>query len=151
MNMSKIGKFEWLVLYAITGIIDLIQVVISLTGIGIAVNEIADPIIGIILLGYFEIRGVSLITKPARLISLLGILGLETFTGGIAPAWIVDIWYIHSSVKREDQAKEESMVNLFQNNIRNPVYQNGTRPPRIDTPKNKPLNVDGVRPPKLKT
>jgi hypothetical protein len=147
---SKISKGEWFLIYAIAGIIDIIQFVISFTGVGIAVNEVADPIIGITLLGYFQIRGVSMIKHPSRLLSLLGVAGLEAITGGIAPAWVVDVWYINRTVKAEEAgADSNSEVSaLLQNNIRKPLYENGIRNPQSSTPAIPPkLNINGIRPP----
>ncbi len=151
--MSKISKGEWLFLYIIAGIIDLIQIVISLTGIGIAISAAADPIIGIILVGYFQIRGVSMIKHPSRLISLLGVAGLEFVTGSIAPAWIIDIWYINRTVKAEEAQSKAQFVDaeIYQNNVRRPLYnEDGVRLPQSNagSTKNTSLNINGVRPPK---
>ncbi len=147
---SKISKGEWFLIYAIAGIVDLIQLIISFTGVGIAINEVADPIIGITLLGYFQIRGVSMIKHPSRLLSLLGVAGLEAITGGIAPAWIVDVWYINRTVKAEEVGadSDNEVSTLLQNNIRKPLYENGIRKPQPNTP-NTPqkLNINGIRPP----
>lgn len=150
--MSKIGKVEWILLYAIAGLIDAIQIIITFTGVGIAVSELADPIIGIVLVLYFQIRGVSMIKHPSRLISLLGIEGLETFTGGIATAWFFEIWYIHKTVRKETAEYKESEAQqlLLQNNIRRPLYDaNGVRQPRNEKIESitKSLNIDGIRPP----
>jgi len=157
---SKIGKGGWILLYAVTGVIDLAQFLIgffgawlSLFAVGlfiIAVNEAADPFIGGALVVYFQLRGVSLIRHPSRLFSLIGVAGLEEVTGGIAPAWIVDIWYIHSTVKKEEaelaaQQKQEAML---QSSANQPLYQDGARMPRAQTTEpTGPAYVDGIRAP----
>jgi hypothetical protein len=150
--MSKIGKVEWLILYIITGLVDLIQIIIDLTGIGIAISEVGDKFFGVLLVCYFQIRGVSLFKYPSRIISLLGIAGLETITGGIAPAWIADIWYIHRSVKHEEKIfkaqQEETEQYAIATNL--PLNQNGVRnpqPPVINSP-DKPMNRSGIRQPR---
>ncbi len=147
---SKISKGEWAFIFVIAALIDVVQFVIGFLGVGIAINEVADPIIGITLLGYFQIRGVSIIKHPSRLISLLGVAGLEAITGGIAPAWVVDVWYINRTVKAEEAgADSNSEVSaLLQNNMRKPLYQNGIRKPQSSTPAIPPkLNINGIRPP----
>jgi hypothetical protein len=149
-SKSKVTKFEWLALYVITGIIDLAQIAVSLTGIGIAFSEAAEPVIGIFLIGYFQLRGVSMIKHPSRLISLLGVAGFEVFTGGIAPAWIVDVWIIHKTVRNEEAGiqTEETTNELLMNEIRKPLYKNGIRLPQTNNTALPPvLNVDGIRPP----
>ncbi len=149
-SKSKIGKFEWLALYVITGIIDLAQIAVSLTGIGIAFSVAAEPVIGIFLIGYFQMRGVSMIKHPSRLISLLGVAGFEVFTGGNAPAWIADVWIIHKTVRNEEAGvqAEESTNELLMNEIRKPLYKNGIRLPQTNNNALPPvLNVDGIRPP----
>jgi hypothetical protein len=164
---SKISKGEWLGLYLITGIIDIIQIIIDFfPPIGESINEAADIVIGILLLAYFQLRGVSMFNKISRVASLLGVGVLEEMTGGLAPAWILDVWYIHRTVKQEEvesqaQAKQEEML---QSNMRQPLNVNGIRAPRSIQATNteqaddetaesirsvdlKPLNMNGIRRP----
>ena len=157
---SKIGKGEWLLLYAVTGIIDLAQFLIGFFGawlsafafglILIAINDAADPFIGGALVVYFQLRGVSLIKHPSRLFSLIGVAVLEEGTGGIAPAWIVDIWYIHRTVKKEEaeSAAQQEQEATLQSSVNQPLYQNGMRLPESQIPEpSGPAVVDGVRAP----
>ena len=127
--MSKISKGEWILLYIISIIIDLIQFIIDFTGVGITVNMILDPIIGALLILYFKIRGVSLTKRISRLVSILGVTSLGIITGGIASFWIVDIWYIHRDVRKEEkiQKDQEALNNNLQN--RNPAIVDGRREP----------------------
>jgi hypothetical protein len=114
--MSKIGKAEWILLYIVTIIIDLIQYIIDLTiyptgvgtGIGVAINMVLDPIIGALLVFYFKIRGISLTKRIGRLVSILGVTGLGTLTGGILSFWILDIWYIHRDVRKEEAEQKNN-------------------------------------------
>lgn len=150
--MSKIGKAEWIILYIISGFVDIVQIIISFTGIGIVVSEIGDKIFGVLLFTYFQIRGVSLIKHPTRLLSLLGVAGLETISGGIAPAWIVDIWYIHSTVKHEERAYRDQQKNnsQFIDLTNKPLNQNGFRNAESNKQEDgsTPLNQDGIRRPR---
>lgn len=146
------GKIEWVMLYIISGFVDIIQIIISFTGIGIVVSEIGDKIFGVLLFIYFQIRGVSLIKHPTRLLSLLGVAGLETVTGGIAPAWIVDIWYIHSTVRHEERIYNDQQNDNFRftNTENRPLNQNGVRNTESNNPENEevPLNQNGIRQPR---
>lgn len=134
---SRIGKGEWVALYAITGVIDIIQLAADLFlseffGIPEIVSEVGDPIVGVTLVAYFQLRGVSLINKPARIFSLLGVTGLEELTGGLAPAWIVDVWYIQRSVRQEEAelAAQKEQEELTENMADGPLVRNGARQPR---------------------
>ena len=140
-----------MLLYAMMGTIDVIQFAITPTGIGVVINEIADPIIGALLIGYFQLRGVSMITRIDRLLSLIGVAALEGITGGLAPAWIIDIWYIHRSVKKEtaEMEAQQAQAEFLQSNIRQPLYKDGVRAPRMqETSQTQPINMDGVRAPR---
>ncbi|MBU6426662.1 hypothetical protein KGQ27_00245 [Patescibacteria group bacterium] len=157
---SKIGKTEWWFLYGITGIIDIIQYVIDFTGIGEVINMIFDPACGALIGVYFQLRGVSMIKRPGRLISLVGVAGIGELTGGIASFWIVDIWYIQRSVKQEDaelQAQKEQ-EEMLSNTVQQPLYKDGVRQPQMVTQtantydpsayrnaNTKPLVNDGIR------
>lgn len=152
---SRIGKGEWIALYAVTGTIDLIQFVIDFTGIGEGINEAIDPFIGAVLAGYFQLRGVSMIQRISRLMSLLGVVGLEEVTFGVAPAWIVDVWYIHKTV-RQEKAEQEQGEAATLNMVNQPLNQGGRRGPAAENEGVGParnqdlhpsLNVDGVRQP----
>lgn len=148
---SRIGKSGWLSLYVIAGVIDIVQFLIDFTGVGEVVNEIADPIIGVIAAGYFQWRGVSMISHIGRLLSLLGVTALEELTAGAAPGWIVDVWYIHRDVKKE-QAEEQAMKEqqeFLQSNTQQPYNDGGVRSPRTQRNEEapQPAYVDGIRAP----
>jgi hypothetical protein len=109
---SRIGKAEWAGIFAVMGIIDLVQFFgdLFLTeafAAPEAINEVADPFIGAVLGGYFQFRGVDIMHQPKRLLSLVGVTGLEELTGAAAPAWIFDVWYIYRSVRSEEAALQE--------------------------------------------
>ncbi len=155
---SKIKKNEWLILLALTGTIDLVQFFADLFlteffGAPEIVSEIADPFIGIGLVTYLQLRGVEMIRNPKRLLSLLGVTGLEELTGGLAPAWVLDIWYIRNSVQQEEaaiKAQKEQEMNL--SDIRQPLYSNGRRAPRAEIEERtktaqRPVNNMGSRRP----
>ena len=150
--MSKIGKVEWICVYVIAGIIDIIQWVLVPTGSDVVLN----PIIGGVALGYFQLRGVHLINQPKRIVSLLGSTLLEEFTDSIAPAWIFDVWYIHRTVKQEEaafKAAQEQEALLQHAAAQTFYYNDGRREPRYSvagtgntqTASSGPSNVDGIR------
>lgn len=137
--------------FAVTGTIDVVQWAIDFTGVGNAVNEVIDTPIGIIFAIYVQLRGVSLFKRLSRLASLvLGDLA-EQFTDSVAPAWVIDAWYIHKTVKEEwaaqqaataeEEAEEDenAPVNRMVNGVmmRKPVRiqppnKNGRRSPNGD-------------------
>lgn len=157
---SRIGTGGWIVLYVTAGIIDLLQFLIGFFGvllseiaIGlvlIAINEYADPFIGAAIAIQFQLRGVSMFSNWKRMASLLCVTGIDELTGGMASLWILDIWYIHSDVRKEkamaDAQKREQ--ELLSSASRQALNRDGVRKPtpqlRQET---RPANIDGVRPP----
>ncbi len=154
--MSQIGSRSkgvgWYIMYAFTLFIDLLQIFLTPTGIGIVLNEYIEAAMPFIMVFVFQfLIKASIITKPARLASIAGALGLGAITGGIAPFWIVDVWYIHRSVKKEDAEyqSQNSEQERLSNNVRQALYQDGVRQPQRQQPQNEtPRNVDGIRAPR---
>ncbi|MDB5259669.1 MAG: hypothetical protein JWO73_877 [Candidatus Taylorbacteria bacterium] len=104
-------KKTWMVLFAVAGIIDAVEFLTDLLlteffAIPEAVWEIADRIFGILLIAFLEYKNVDVIKNFKRLASMIGVQGAEALTGGAAPAWIVDVWYIYKDVMREEAEAE---------------------------------------------
>ena len=132
---SKITKTGWKGLYIAFGIVDVVQIIIDFfPPEGETFNEIADPVIGGLLFAYFQTHGVSMLKYPSRLASLLGVAGLEELTGGIAPAWIIDIWYIKKTVMKEEAAEQEAVAQamMLVNENNQPVNSDGVRAPKTE-------------------
>ena len=141
----------WKLLYAIIGTIDGIQLIVGWTGIGTAVSEALEVITPFIIIGYCQfVLKVSIITKPKRLISLFAIAGADALTGGIAPFWVIDVWYIQYDVKKGDIEEKETakQVAMFANKINQPLNEDGIRLPQTEAVETAPINNDGVRMPK---
>jgi hypothetical protein len=148
---SKIGKGEWKMLYVGTGFLDLVQIILDFFAIGVAANPIIDFVFGFVLLGYFQIRGVNMLTKPSRVLSILGFEILDDITGGLAPAWIIDVWYIKRSVDQENANNQTAITQqqFLNSHKKQPLYSNGSRQP---TPTLRNANLgprysDGMRAP----
>jgi len=144
----------WLPLYIIAGAVDLFQVIIDLTGVGVAISEALDICMAFFILAYI-IFVVGLKFRDAfrwgRLMSILTSLGADAITAGAAPAWIIDVWYLHRSVRKDDV--QLNLPDEFEmlKPLANPLNENGRRNPMIqdtgfEKPK-RPLNINGVRPP----
>lgn len=163
---SKIGKKEWTIVYIVMGVLDFIQfVIIELVlvwffGIGIAINEFMDPVVGILFALYLFIRGVGVAKYWKNYASILGMEFLEEVTGGVTQLWVLDVWYIKGNIQKMENAekaqKEKEM--MLQNIANQPLNEDGTRLPetrtttgtsggngRIITYNAGPLNVNGVR------
>jgi hypothetical protein len=66
------------------------------------------------------------------------VAGVDELTGGMASFWIIDVWYIWKSVKREEaelQAAKEQ-TEFMQSNIRQPMNQMGPDGKAIRMPTN---------------
>lgn len=131
------GTTGWIMTAVVAIIIDVIQFLIGFFGawlsvfvIGafmVAANEAADPFIGFLAAGYFQLRGISMIKHWDRLLSLLCVSGVDELSGGVASFWIIDVWYIWKSAKKEEaelQAQKEQSE-FMQSNVRRPVNQIG--------------------------
>ena len=137
---SKIKKFEWKVLYTVTGVIDVFQIVIDLLfteflGGPEVLNEFIDAGVGVGLLVYFQLRGVSMFKKLGRISSMLGMEALTDITGGAASFWILEVWYIHKTVKQEDAqlAAQKQQEQMMQSTLNQPANVNGVRQPNTQT------------------
>jgi len=129
---SRITKGEWTIATTAAGIVDAAQWGVDLIPVfGEAANAIADPIIGILMVGYFWFRGVNLFQKPQRVLAI--ILGglAEELSLEVLPAWIFDVWYIRSSVMEEEaqMAALEEQEMLLANVPNPPLYRDGVRMP----------------------
>lgn len=143
---SRVKSVEWIILYAVAGIIDLVQIILDFFPPLAAVNAGSDFFIGATFFGYFMIRGVNMVSHWDRTASLLGVTVLDAITGGLAPFWILDIWYIRRSVKTEDTQDEEAESNqrLLRSSQR-PLYEGGIRRPVPPAVRSGPANQGGIR------
>jgi hypothetical protein len=143
-KQQKNKTIRWFILYAFTGIIDLVQIIIDFTGVGILVSEILEFVTGPILLGLFILFRIPIFTKPRRVASILGVFVGDAVTGGFAPFWILDVLYVHWDVKRESFGSDSVVGKM--SNISKPISlnHNGVRLPSRQPP---PLNSGGMRMP----
>lgn len=149
----KGSGWKWWTLYFITGTIDVIQLLIGWTGVGTIISEGIEIFMPFLLTGSLMLMKISLFQYPLRLVSILGVTGLDAVTGGIAPFWILDVWYLQHSVKKED-IESISVSNQTQISNNYPLIQDGTRrpgpPPLPESTRNqntRPLVNNGIRAP----
>jgi hypothetical protein len=149
MALKDPGSFEWKMVFIMTGLTDLAQWGIDFIPVyGEVVNEVSDPCLGVILGLYFQLRGISMVKRPSRLISLIGSDLAEQLSADVAPAWIIDAWYIHKTVADEWAMEQASLAETEEDQENQPLNrmvngQSMRQPPVIQ----KPLNQSGVRPP----
>lgn len=161
---SKIKKSEWIALAIFTGIIDLAQIAIDLfltefVAAPEVINEFVDVGMGVGLVMYFQVRGVSVLGHMGRFASMLGMEFLTDITGGAASLWILEVWYMYKTVRAEEaenQIAEEQERVLRVEAVRQPAYQEVdgemVRMPEQTRNQNAgPKNrLDGVRPPEMR-
>ncbi len=105
---SRISKKEWLVVLLVTAIVDFIQLVVIegvlvwFFGIGAGINEVLDPIVGIIFTVYLMWRRVPIFSHYKRLIAIFGVEAAEELSFGVAQAWVFAAWYIRGDVLAEE-------------------------------------------------
>ena len=144
------GKgFKWTLLYIFTGVVDLVQIIIDFTGIGIVVSEAIEAAMPFIIFVTLQIFfKISLISKPSRLLSIIGATGFGFITGGIAPFWILDIWYLQRSVKAEDAQYTAEQYSSNRAGNQHPLYQDGIGRPRQPVSENQIRYIDGIGKPR---
>jgi hypothetical protein len=146
MALKDPGSFEWKILYGVTGTTDVVQWAIDfIPGVGEAANEIIDPAFGICLALYFQLRGVSIIKDMRRLASLVGGYFAEAFTASVAPAWIIDVWYIHRTVKEEWAEEQASLAEIEGDQENQPLNRMVSGQVMRLPPVQKPLNFKEKR------
>jgi hypothetical protein len=134
---------RWVVLFAVTGIVDLAQILIDLTGIGIVVSEaieVAMPFVMGLILFAFKILNVQ--TGLSVAVALV----TDAVTGGFAPFWIADAWYIYRKVRKQEaeQAAAEAAQDEASQSGTGPLNRGGMRSP---AGQRAPLNAGGMRQP----
>ena len=142
---------QWAILFGITGMIDVMQIIISWTGIGIMVSEAMEAAMPFILLGLLALFRIPIFSNPARLISILGVTIGDSITGGIAPFWFLDVLYLYYSVKKEDSRilAQQAEEDASSDNVRHPLYKDGVCGPDAQATGtlSQPANRNGIRPP----
>ncbi len=143
--MSRIGKFEWAIIYIVAAAVDIVESIFPPA-------IVLDFFFGPILLIYFQwLRGVDMLGHPSRIVSLLAFWAGNSASWLIEPYWIFDIWIIHTSVRAEDTqfAQDQKQQELLKNQPVPPTYQDGSRqPPSIPSSSPQPRNTNGIRAPR---
>jgi hypothetical protein len=125
----KKSRTRWPVLFVVSGTVDIVQIVIDFTGVGVVVSEILEGVTPFLLLGLFKVYKINILTNPKRLGSMFVSLTGDAITGGFAPFWILDVYYIYRDVQKteaiEDAEQQQEM--LLKGGIRQPLYKDGTR------------------------
>jgi len=142
MSLKDPKSVEWKILYGVTGAIDVAQWLLDFTGIGDIASEFADPCIGIALGTYMQMRGVSMAAQPKRIVALIGGDLAEQLSVQVFPAWIMDVWYIHKTVREEGGNEQASLSENEEGQENQPANSGGVRRPQAAQ---KPLNQGGKR------
>ncbi len=161
----KKKTLRWIVLFLATGVVDFVQIILDLTGAGVVVSEVLEAITPFLIIALCFVFRIPIINKPRRLLSLLAVDLGDAITGGIAPFWVVDIWYIRKDVLREEAEGSAAAQEAEQlQPSSQPLNQDGSRQPQnlaeqslvsgatavMQGSRNaniKPLNIQGVRRP----
>lgn len=127
-------KTEWALLIGVVIFIDIVQILITLVGIGLFINRFSNIAIGILLPFYLSTRGVKML-DPKKMIAMFGAFAGEFFViGDFLPLWtlVTVLTYI---LHKGEQSPES-------------VLGRATKVVRVidrATSIKKPLNKDGVR------
>ena len=136
----RISKPEWIIIGLGAAATDVIQFLIGFFGVPlsalaigefmIAANEIADPFIGGAIAIYLQLRGVSMISIQADCCLYCASAELTSLPGA-SFLFGLDIWYIYTTVKKEDaQEKAQTDQLAFESQFsRQPLNTNERREP----------------------
>ncbi len=137
----------WVGVYAVVGVIDLIQWALDFTGVGEIINEAIDIPIGFGIAYFFSMKGIKM-TSPGRLLGIGAAFVAEELTFSVIPAWIIDVAFTHYTVISEDKKTKASIQQnasqsqngpLNQGKVRKPT--NGRTPPLNSNNKRSPIKV----------
>jgi hypothetical protein len=104
------SKQKWQLFFAIIIFIDFIQFLLTLTGVGIAVNVGIDIVVGILLPFTLQLSGVSM-ASPKMIASVFGVFGLEILPLiGALPLWTLDLIIIYFFWKAEQKSATLSKI-----------------------------------------
>ncbi|MDR3558174.1 MAG: hypothetical protein P4L61_01445 [Candidatus Pacebacteria bacterium] len=149
MALKDPKNFEWKILYAVAISFDILEPLAELTlseffAAPEFIEEFADPAIGVCFAIWFQIRGVSMVQRPGRLLAMVAADLAEQLSINVAPGWWGDIWYMHKSVQEEWAAEQEGKEYTSENLPLNKSV--GGKMMRLP-PSAKPLNQGNTRPP----
>ncbi len=144
---KPVSSGKWWVLLGFAGFIDVAQIIADFTGVGIAVSEVVELIMPFVLFGLFLILRVPIHKKVKRWASLFGFAALDAITGGIAPFWVLDVWYIRNDIKRDEAEFVQRRIQDALGPVdRAPLNDGGMRKPvQLQKFNYQPKNVDGIR------
>ncbi|HEX7724286.1 MAG TPA: hypothetical protein VF438_00930 [Candidatus Paceibacterota bacterium] len=130
---------RWILLFAVTGIVDVAQILIDLTGVGIIVSEAIETVMPFVIAGILLVFG--LLNMQTGMSIVIAVV-TDAATGGFAPFWIADAWYIYRKVRAQEAAI--AAAEDTETESPGPLYQNGVRAP---SRQRAPLNSGGARRP----
>lgn len=122
---------NWKLLFISSISIDLIQIVIGLTGIGIAFNEIINIIYAFIYGYYLKRKGINILTAK-KILRVASIFGIDEITLGFFPTWTLDTYLTFKSNKKSNNSKPPPPLRGVGNmrSANEPLNKNGIRLPR---------------------
>lgn len=109
----RINKTEFGVVMYICVVVDIIELVLSITGVGEAANYILDFAKIVIIPFWLTMKGVSPV-KPSRFLKLMvmWIMGLIPFVGSFVPEVAIGMW---TTIKKSREEDEENFKKMQSN------------------------------------
>jgi hypothetical protein len=148
--------WEWIALIILTGLLDIVQVILDFFVIGVVLNRIIDIVVGILLPVYFWFRGVNMGDWKKLLTAFGGFALEEVGLGGDdgLPFWTLEVGVVWAFVVAEKKAASNPLLSKAMGvmnkmgSVTNmatdmgPLNQAGKRLPSAIQ---QPLNQGGVR------
>jgi len=135
------------VLYGVAGTVDVIQIVIDFTGVGIAASEVLEVAMPFIIGGIlFIFRLLNVQTGISVVIAVV----LDAATGGFAPFWVGDVYYIQRQIRSSEAAQqtEQEDARMSYDPDMPSNYNNRREPDAKRDPNLRPMVVDGRKEPR---
>lgn len=121
---EKFNSTIWLFLFSGAILVDLVQGALAFLVIGILINQLIDIFIGLTL---FTVFGLKKMLDWKATASLLAAFGFDSLSGGVLPAWSLDIayiWFITDGSKNlgkipiaGDKIKKAAIVAIQKKNV----------------------------------
>ncbi len=134
---SKIKTFEWIILFVIAIVIDLVQIGLDFFVVGLIANRIIDAVVLVLFNAYLWFRGVSLTDWKKILAQAVAFIGESVPVVDILPLWSLDVVVMWIMVVGEKKlAKKLPIVKGALdtiNKVKGITQPRGNRPPPLNS------------------
>jgi|GEM_PF-2737107 len=126
---KRISTFGQVIFIGFAILVDITEIILDAAGgIGILINRILDPVVGLIFLVYALFKGLSISDNWAVFESIIGTIVGEFIPGfDILPFFTADAFFITHTIKNKDKARQAALEQEAQSILDEQNQQNWMR------------------------